>query len=79
LKFDRYAADAALRAILFNIEEDGVAKSQALHNISAGSTTLDTQALVANARKPQTYCGRNPQTLVMQAIETSPMPLDIAR
>ena len=29
-----------------------------------GSTTLDTQGLVANARKLQTYCGRNPQTLV---------------
>jgi acid stress chaperone HdeB len=34
------------------------------------STTLDTQALVANARKLQTYCGRNPQTLVIQAVET---------
>jgi acid stress chaperone HdeB len=33
-------------------------------------TTLDTQSLIANARKLQTYCGRNPQTLVMQAVET---------
>jgi acid stress chaperone HdeB len=32
--------------------------------------TLDTQSLIANARKLQTYCGRNPQTLVMQAVET---------
>jgi acid stress chaperone HdeB len=35
-----------------------------------GDTTLETQSLVANARKLQTYCGRNPQTLVMQAVET---------
>jgi acid stress chaperone HdeB len=35
-----------------------------------GDTTLDTQSLIANARKLQTYCGRNPQTPVMQAVET---------
>jgi acid stress chaperone HdeB len=35
-----------------------------------GDTTLDTQSLMANARKLQTYCGRNPQTPVMQAVET---------
>ena len=35
-----------------------------------GDTTLETQGLVANARKLQTYCGRNPQTPVMQAVET---------
>jgi acid stress chaperone HdeB len=35
-----------------------------------GDTTLETQSLVANARKLQTYCGRNPQTTVMQAVET---------
>src|SRR5262245_35949222 len=35
-----------------------------------GDTTLDTQSLMANARKVQTYCGRNPQTPVMQAVET---------
>jgi acid stress chaperone HdeB len=35
-----------------------------------GSTMLDTQSLTTNARKLQTYCGRNPQTLVMQAVET---------
>jgi acid stress chaperone HdeB len=35
-----------------------------------GDTTLDTQSLIANTRKLQTYCGRNPQTPVMQAVET---------
>jgi acid stress chaperone HdeB len=35
-----------------------------------GDTTLDTQSLIANARKVQTYCGRNPQTPVLQAVET---------
>jgi hypothetical protein len=35
-----------------------------------GDTTLETQTLIANARKLQTYCGRNPQTPVMQAVET---------
>jgi acid stress chaperone HdeB len=35
-----------------------------------GDVTLDTQGLVANARKLRDYCRRNPQTLVMQAVET---------
>ncbi len=30
----------------------------------------DTQRLVENARKLRDYCRRNPQTLVMQAVET---------
>jgi acid stress chaperone HdeB len=40
------------------------------HHGKRGDTTLDTQRLVADAKKLQTYCGRNPQTSVMQAIET---------
>jgi acid stress chaperone HdeB len=39
------------------------------HHGKRGDTTLDTQRLVADARKLQTYCGRNPQTSVMQAVE----------
>ena len=35
-----------------------------------GDVTLDTQKLVENARKLRDYCRRNPQTLVMQAVET---------
>ena len=35
-----------------------------------GDVTLDTQGLIANARKLRDYCRRNPQTLVMQAVET---------
>jgi len=35
-----------------------------------GDATLDTQRLVENARKLRDYCRRNPQTLVMQAVET---------
>jgi len=35
-----------------------------------GSTTLDTQGLIANAKKLRDYCRRNPQTLVMEAVET---------
>jgi acid stress chaperone HdeB len=35
-----------------------------------GDTTLDTQDLVAKAKKVRGYCFRNPQTLVMQAVET---------
>src|SRR5262245_52207297 len=35
-----------------------------------GSTIIDTQALKANERKLQDYCIRNPQVLVMQAVET---------
>ena len=35
-----------------------------------GDVTLDTQGLVENARKLRDYYRRNPQTLVMQAVET---------
>jgi acid stress chaperone HdeB len=35
-----------------------------------GSTIIDTQGLAAEARKLQDYCLRNPQTPVMQAVET---------
>ena len=35
-----------------------------------GDVTLATQGLVASARKLRDYCRRNPQTLVMQAVET---------
>jgi acid stress chaperone HdeB len=35
-----------------------------------GDVTLDTQGLVANAKKLRDYCLRNRQTLVMQAVET---------
>jgi hypothetical protein len=35
-----------------------------------GDVTLDTQGLVENARKLRDHCRRNPQTLVMQAVET---------
>ena len=35
-----------------------------------GSTTLDTQGLIANAKKLRDYCRRNSQTLVMEAVET---------
>jgi hypothetical protein len=35
-----------------------------------GDTTLDTQGLVANAKKLRDYCFRNRQTLVIQAVET---------
>jgi acid stress chaperone HdeB len=34
-----------------------------------GDTTLQTQQLIANAKKLRDYCFRNPQTLVMNAIE----------
>jgi acid stress chaperone HdeB len=35
-----------------------------------GDTTLDTQTLVEKAKKMRDYCRRNPQTMVMQAVET---------
>src|SRR5215813_8782622 len=35
-----------------------------------GDTTLDTQTLVANAKKVRDYCFRNRQKLVMEAVET---------
>ena len=34
-----------------------------------GDTTLETQALIANAKKVRDYCFRHPQTLVMDAVE----------
>jgi acid stress chaperone HdeB len=37
-----------------------------------GNTTLDTQALVANAKKLRDYCRRNPQTLLIEAVEKLP-------
>jgi acid stress chaperone HdeB len=39
------------------------------YNGKRGTTILDTQGLIANAKKLQSYCIRNPQTLVMQAVE----------
>jgi hypothetical protein len=35
-----------------------------------GDTTVDSQGLVAYAKKLRDYCFRNRQTLVMQAVET---------
>jgi acid stress chaperone HdeB len=35
-----------------------------------GDMRLDTQGLVANAKKLRSYCFRNPETLVMNAVET---------
>ena len=40
------------------------------HNGKDGNTSLDTHGLIANARKLRTYCVRNHQTLVMEAVET---------
>jgi hypothetical protein len=40
------------------------------YNGKRGNTVLDTQALAANTKKLQDYCIRNPQILVMQAVET---------
>jgi acid stress chaperone HdeB len=34
-----------------------------------GDTTLETQTLIANAKKVRDYCFRNPQTLIMNAVE----------
>jgi acid stress chaperone HdeB len=35
-----------------------------------GNTIVETQDLVANAKKVQDYCFKNPETPVMQAVET---------
>jgi len=35
-----------------------------------GETTLDTQQLADYSKRVQDYCLHNPQTLVMQAVET---------
>jgi hypothetical protein len=40
------------------------------HNGKSGNTSLDTHGLIANAKKLRTYCVRNHQTLVMEAVET---------
>ena len=40
------------------------------HSGMRGNTVIDTQDLMANARKLQDYCLLNPQTPVMQAVET---------
>ena len=34
-----------------------------------GDTTLETQTLIANAKKVRDYCFRNPKALVMDAVE----------
>lgn len=39
------------------------------YNGKRGSTTLDTQKLIANAKSLQKYCIQNPKTLVMDAVE----------
>jgi len=51
LKFDRYQADAALRALGFNIEEHGVAKITGSMTISA-SRTSDTDCLLLEIKLP---------------------------
>ena len=35
-----------------------------------GEMVLDTQQLVANAKKLENYCLKNPEVLVMKAVET---------
>jgi hypothetical protein len=35
-----------------------------------GETTVDTQRLAGYVKRVQDYCLHNPQTLVMQAVET---------
>jgi acid stress chaperone HdeB len=40
------------------------------HNGRGGNTSLDTHGLLANAKKLRSYCVRNHQTLVMDALET---------
>ena len=40
------------------------------HSGMRGNTVIDTQALMADARKLQDYCLLNPQAPVMQAVET---------
>jgi hypothetical protein len=51
LKFDRYQADDALRALGFNIEEGGVAKMTGTMTISA-SRTFDTDCLLLEIKLP---------------------------
>ena len=40
------------------------------YNGKRGNTILDAQGLNANVKKLQSYCIKNPKTLVMQAVET---------
>jgi hypothetical protein len=40
------------------------------HSGKRNNTIVDTQNLVENSKKLLTYCIRNPQTPVMQALET---------
>jgi acid stress chaperone HdeB len=40
------------------------------HNGKRDNTSLDTHALIANAKKLRSYCVRNSETLVMNAVET---------
>jgi hypothetical protein len=40
------------------------------HSGKRGNTIIDTQDLIANAKKVQDYCSQNPQTPVMQAVDT---------
>ena len=39
------------------------------HSGKSGNTSLDAQELSASARKLRTYCARNGQTFVMDAVE----------
>jgi|SRR5262245_36872642 len=41
------------------------------HNGKRGNTSLDTHALIGNAKKLRSYCVRNSETLVMDAVETA--------
>jgi hypothetical protein len=40
------------------------------YNGKRGNTVLDTQGLNANAKKLEEYCIRNPQMMVITAVET---------
>jgi acid stress chaperone HdeB len=40
------------------------------YNGTRANTILDAQGLNANVKKLQSYCIKNPKTLVMQAVET---------
>ena len=40
------------------------------HNGKRGNTSLGIHGLIANAKKLRSYCTRNSQTLVMDAVET---------
>ena len=40
------------------------------HNGKLGNTSLGVHGLIGNAKKLRSYCARNSQTLVMDAVET---------